>query len=67
MKKNKMVDGKLIKFYQMDDFCLEGSEMSIQTYLSILNMQSEAYGRLSKTKTAMLFIDGEKDKFVDNE
>ena len=30
-------------------------------------MQSEAYGRVSKTKTPMLFIDGEKDQFVDNE
>ena len=29
MKKNKVVDGKLMKCDLMDDFCLEGSEMSI--------------------------------------
>ena len=66
MQKNKIIDGKLKKFDDMDEFCPEGHEMSISTYLQILNIQAEAYGRLGKTKTPMLFIDGENDKFVDS-
>ena len=33
MQKNKLIDGKLKKFDDMDEFCPEGQEMSISTYL----------------------------------